>query len=184
MNFDQRLKLLNLILKEKELQPLKEWMLKIGFLNQIGSLKHHDSYSGGLFDHSYKVSFLLEDFTIKYNLKWEKDRSPRLIGIGHDLCKWDNFIIDANGHFIKNPKLIDKRHGIRSAEILRKFVPDLTEEEFICVEHHMGFSVPEEQFPIHREALRKYPNAIWVHHADTLAAFIDINIDNLIKERK
>ena len=169
----QRSELLDEFLRDKELQSVKDWIMRTNFLNAPASTKYHGAYAGGLFDHSIKVAATLVELSEKNNLKWLKDRSPILIGIAHDFCKYDCYLWDEETQmFVYNPELKDDRHGDKSVEILRLLVPDLTEEEILCIRYHMGFTLPREDWDGYRESIRKYPNVLWTHQADMISAFI------------
>ena len=53
------------------------------------SFKCHGGWIGGNFDHSVKVTELLLEYTEKEGLKWEREESPYIIGLFHDMCKCD-----------------------------------------------------------------------------------------------
>ena len=169
-----REQLLNNLLVGKEFDKLREWLKEVEFVKQPATRQYHGAYEGGLFDHSYAVAMTLCELTQKNKLKWEKERSPILVGIAHDLCKFDSYrsADDGNG-FVWNEEQIDYRHGEKSADILKVLVPDLTQEEELCIRFHMGFTIPHEQWENYRQAIRLYPNVLWTHHADMLAAFIE-----------
>ena len=172
-NWQNRKDLLDELLYDKELGQVKEWILQTDFLRAPASTKYHGAYEGGLFDHSAKVAVTLVELTEKNNLKWLKSRSPILIGIAHDFCKFDAYLWDEETQrFVYNPDLKDDRHGDKSVDILKTIIFDLTEEEILCIKYHMGFTLPKEEWEGFREAIRKYPNVLWAHQADMISAFI------------
>lgn len=171
--YNERLEILNELLYDKELHQVKEWIVRTNFLSAPASRKYHGAYASGLFDHSAKVAVTLLELTERNNLKWLKERSPILVGIAHDFCKFDKYLWDEEAQkFVHNPNLEDDRHGDRSVDILKTLIPDLTEEEILCIKYHMGFTLPQEDWEGFMEAIRKYPNVLWTHQADMISTFI------------
>ena len=149
------------------------YLQEIGFFSAPASTRYHLAYEGGLFDHSFNVAKNLVKFTKDNNLKWQKERSPMLIGLLHDLCKADQYLKTGSG-FTWN-KSADGRHGIKSAEIARILVDDLTEEEFLCIEHHMGAFTDKAGWDAYNKAAHKYENVLWTHQADIYSTYITEN---------
>lgn len=143
---------------------------KLGFLDAPASTRFHLTYKGGLFDHSYNVAMNLMKFTKDNGLIWQKERSPLLIGLFHDLCKCDQYIPTSSG-FVYNSKA-DGRHGSKSAILAKELVPDLTEEEWLCIEFHMGAFTEKSEWSKYNAAGHKFPNVLWTHQADVYSTYI------------
>ena len=47
---------------------------------------------------------------------------------------------------------------------------DLTEEEMLCIRWHMGAYDNKDNWDILGRAIEKYPNVLWTHTADMVAA--------------
>jgi hypothetical protein len=160
-----------------------DWLIEQGFFMKPAAIKHHSNYTGGLFDHSFKVMQVLVDMTEKFGLEWQNPRSPYVVGMFHDLCKIDAYI-DENASDVvimgsgspvsKNPKwnynneCILKGHGDKSVMMLSQFMT-LTEEEIMCIRFHMGAYQTEDWDGFDR-AIRKYPNVLFTHTADMYAS--------------
>lgn len=71
---------------------LLEWLEKAGFYEAPASMKHRNTYPGSLFDHSYQVAYDLLRFTEKLGLKWEREESPLVVGMLHDVCKMEDYV--------------------------------------------------------------------------------------------
>lgn len=171
--YQDRIKMLDTFLYEEELQPVRDFLHHCSFLAAPASRAYHGAYDGGLFDHSYEVAKTLQELTDNNNLTWQKSRSPKLVGICHDLCKIDQYIKDYDsGIYTYNPYCFDWRHGEKSVDIIRQVMPDLTEEEELCIKYHMGFTLPKEEWDNWRDAIKKYPNVLWTHQADMISSFI------------
>lgn len=159
-----------------------------GFFTAPASAKYHGAYEGGLYDHSKQVFLRLQELTERNDLSWQRDESPFIIGMFHDLCKCDQYkkVYDkeldckANGevveiiekfHYEYNPNTLLKGHAVKSLIILSQFI-NLTEEEMLCIRYHMG-PYEKEEWAEYDTAIRKYQNVLWTHHADMLASKID-----------
>ena len=157
-----------------------------GFFHVPASTKYHGNYPGGLFAHSFAVANLLVTLTDNNNLHWEKPRSPYIVGMFHDLCKIDQYRHPKTGEICEgdirypvyddksweyNPDTLLKGHGDKSVMLLSQFYT-LTEEEIVCVRYHMGAYTEKEEWQDYTRAIYRYPNALWTHQADMIAAHI------------
>lgn len=107
-----------------------------GFFTAPASTKYHGNYEGGLFDHSYEVANTLLYLTKTHHLIWRDPRSPLIVGMFHDLCKMDNYIL-VDGHYEYATDTLLKGHGDKSVMMLSEYFK-LTEEEIMCIRYHMG----------------------------------------------
>jgi len=163
-----------------------KWLDEIGFFDAPASTKYHGAYEGGLYDHSRAVCLRLLELTDNNHLTWQRDSSPFIVGMFHDLCKCDQYV-KADGarmkgnetliygpelyHYEYNTNTLLKGHGSKSVMIVSmRFA--LTEEELLCIRYHMGAYEKEEwaEFDI---AIHKYQNVFWTHAADMLASKVD-----------
>lgn len=101
----------------KEYEWLELSLLTIGFFECPASIKHHGAYEGGLFDHSFTVAKCLRSLTDRLELKWEREESPELVGILHDICKTLKFKKMPSGEFEYIPEA-PQGHGDLSVEML------------------------------------------------------------------
>ena len=171
---------------------LKEWLIENGFFAAPASTKYHGAYEGGLYDHSRGVTLRLVELTENNKLQWQKEDSPFIVGMFHDLCKIDQYVkapgiksdnpafgivqYDAGFHYEYNTKTVLKGHGTKSIMLLSQFMA-LTEEEVLCIRYHMGAYGNEEEQKVEwaclDEAIKKYSNVLFTHAADMLASKID-----------
>ena len=144
-----------------------------GFFTAPASTKYHGNYEGGLFDHSLQTMDALVDLSMRNRLTWIRPESPYIIGMFHDLCKIDAYKIDPENpeKWTYNSDLLIKGHGDKSAMILSTIM-QLTEEEMLCIRYHMGAFTDKEEWNYYNRAICKYPNVLWTHHADMLAAHV------------
>ena len=160
-----------------------------GFFTAPASTKYHGAYEGGLFDHSLCVYKNLKNITQRMELTWQRPESPFIIGMFHDLCKYDQYkkvfesvveyqigdnhmlVPEEKYHYEYNTDTLLKGHGSKSVMILSRFL-SLTEEEMVCIRYHMG-AYEKEEWAEFDKAIRMYPNTLWTHTADMLASKVD-----------
>lgn len=161
------------------------WLTANGFFTQAASTKYHGNYEGGLFDHSLTVTEQLVRMTDVLGLKWKRPESPWIVGMFHDLCKIDNYLMvveeegiqffgsdDVKGrqvHFEYNNDCILKGHAEKSIILLSQFMT-LTEEEILCIKFHQGAYDGQATWNAFDKAIRKYETVLWTHTADMYAS--------------
>lgn len=145
----------------------------LGYFTQPASTRFHGAYEGGLFDHSLEVAKALMDLTDILNLKWDRQSSPLVIGLFHDLCKCDNYVFDRESNkYIFNQDVILPGHGDKSVIMLQQLLP-LTDEEIACIRWHMGaYETDIKMWNYYGQAIEKYPNVLYTHMADMIASKI------------
>jgi hypothetical protein len=146
---------------------LMDYLQDNNFTKQAASTKYHGSYEGGLLEHSVNVTTALLDLTERMELHWEKPRSPYLVGLMHDLCKIDSYIKTPDG-FVWNRNQL-RGHGDKSVYLLKEFVTDLTDEEWLCILYHMGAYMDRAYWDKLAQAQKTCPNVFWTHVADMIA---------------
>lgn len=146
---------------------------QIGFFTAPASTRFHGCYEGGLFDHSLEVGRQLVNMTEKLGLEWADERSPRIVGMLHDVCKCEEYLWDIeNNCYIRNPDLIFDGHGQKSVMILQQCI-NLTEEEIACIRWHMGaYEKDTRLWGYYGRAIEAYPNVLYTHTADMIASKI------------
>lgn len=160
------------ILKKNE--KLDKWLVENGYYEAPAAMKHHGAYAGGLYAHSLAVAAELQNLTEKLGLEWEREESPILIGLLHDVCKTDDYIIKAseNTESIEwNKNALYSGHGEKSLIMLMGII-ELTEEEKACIRYHMGAFTDQKEWSYYSGAVKKYPNVLYTHTADMIASQI------------
>lgn len=157
-------------------QEFADYLTVNGFYNAPASTKYHGNYAGGLFDHSFAVMNFLVELSAKNNLKWQRAESPFIVGMFHDLCKIDSYVPVLDGDKVVvgweyNSDTPIKGHGDKSIILLSQHLT-LTEEEVLCIRYHMGAFVEKEEWRDYTNAIHKYPNVLWTHHADMIASHV------------
>lgn len=151
-------------------EEFKQWLIENSFFTAPASI-HHGAYSGALFDHSMAVANTLLSFTKRLELKWEDGRSPLIVGVFHDFCKLDNYQRTDNEAWEYNNATLLPGHGDKSVMMLQQHIR-LTEEEMFCIRWHMGAFDDKENWNSYGRAVTRYPNVLYTHTADMVAARI------------
>lgn len=168
-----------------ENKPFTEWLTNNGFFSAPASTKYHGAEAGGLYTHSKAVADDLLHLTEDLKLKWQREESPFIIGMFHDLCKIDQYkeVVDEPGevmfgttepvgyksHYEYQETLING-HGAKSIIYISRFLT-LTEEEIMCIRFHMGAFYAEEK-EAYSKAVELFPNVLFAHTADMIASKI------------
>ena len=163
------------LLGERATDTFFDWLLSIGYYEAPAAIRHHGNHEGGLYKHSLEVAKQLDKLTNGLGLKWEREDSPRVVGLLHDICKTDDYIAsyeDERGtaYEYNKHKLMDG-HGDKSVIMLAGHFP-LTEEEAMCIRFHMGSFTDKDQWEYYSRAVKNYPNVLYTHTADMIASQI------------
>lgn len=156
-----------------------EELAELGFFTAPASIHHHGQYEGALFDHSLEVTKALVNLTEKLGLTWLRRESPLIVGMFHDLCKVDNYKRSAPPHgdasrgdeWEYNNAVLLPGHGEKSVIMVQQFFP-LTLEEILCIRWHMGAFDSKENWNNYGRSVTEYPNVLYTHTADMIAARI------------
>ena len=151
-------------------------LVNMGFFTAPASTKYHGAYEGGLFDHSYNVFQNLMHLDSAMGLKWEGKHPHEamfIIGFFHDLCKCDCYENQPDGTYKYRTDTLLTGHGEKSVMLLNKLCLELNDEIIACIRYHMGAFTDKEAWSSYTNAIHKYPNVLWTHTADMMAAHID-----------
>ena len=155
-------------------EAVLSYLCATNYFTAPSSFKCHGAWVGGNFDHSVKVLEHLLEFTSEENLKWDREESPYIIGLFHDLCKCDQrgFKQKSSGGLkIVSLKPTDDRHSEKSIELIEANITKLTDRERDCILYHMGeYGGDEEYKQQMTAAMASDPNIAIVQKADTIAA--------------
>ena len=171
MNEQQRIEEFRQITKGIFNDKQIEKLIDMGYFKAPASLSHHGTMEGDLYHHSKMIYMQLEEYTQKLYFSWKDRRSPIVIGFLHDLCKADDYIWE-DGKYVKNSASVLTGHGDKSAIMALQLFPELTDEEVMCIRYHMGAYEGQEKWKTLGNAIKSYPNILWVHHADMITSQI------------
>lgn len=160
---------------------LVQSLIKTEFFVAPASSSYHGDFDCGLFAHSIMVLGWLAYYTDKLNLTWHNPGNMFMSAMYHDLCKVDLYDFDYDKNkFVKRSDLFGG-HGLKSILYLQKLInehrilywdkgiePD--EEVLMCIRWHMGAYDEESNWGNLSEAIKKYPNILYMHLADMSAS--------------
>jgi len=164
------------LLGDRATNEFMDWLNQIGYFTAPAAKSHHGNYEGGLVDHSYCVGEELDKLTKKLDLKWNRPESPWVVGLLHDICKTDDYVIiqdnTANYQcFDYNKNTLYPGHGMKSIVMLGGHF-ELTEEEKMCIAFHMGAFTEKDEWKYYSNAVKMFPNVLYTHTADMIASQI------------
>lgn len=155
---------------------LSNFLDELGYFTAPAAISHHGNYIGGLYDHSKQVATELQNLTERLGLRWAHSRSPIIVGMLHDLCKCDDYVLSDEGVWTYNKNKLLPGHGDKSAmmaqQVMTPIQGGLTNEEMYCIRWHMGAFDDKENWQCYSAAVKIYHNVLYTHTADMIASQI------------
>ena len=184
--------------KEKLLYKLEN----SDFYTAPASTVFHNSFEGGLLDHTLNVYYQLVNLVQRNHITTYSDDTLKIVALFHDISKMNFYEVyvrnvkkysdkgrnsDAMGKFdwsaekgYKVKEATDRylfgTHGQNSERILSYFMPLSEEESAAIIWHHAGMDnglADKDLTPI----LNRYPLVVLLHVADMLATYITERTD-------
>ena len=161
-------------IKREGAAELLRWLKSTDFFTAPGSTRFHDSYHGGLADHSVNVFNELVRLLKAYPEVKVSTETAAIVTLLHDVCKANCYKTELrnkkneHGQWIQVPVYTFQEdfafggHGSKSVYLVLKYM-DLTPEEAVAINCHMG---PENGNYAVNDAFRAHPLAFLVHTAD------------------
>lgn len=154
---------------------LLNWLHTTDFFTAPASTRFHESYKGGLVEHSLRVYLELRLLVDMYADKTPRD-SVIICGLLHDVCKANFYSettrnVKKNGVWTTEPFYkVDEQysfggHGSKSVYLVHKYVA-ITDDEAAAINTHMGAQGNDYSC---YETYRKIPLAMLLHTADMIA---------------
>lgn len=152
-------------------EELLAWLESTDFFEAPASTKYHESYAGGLAEHSVNVFHELARLVKIYPEVNVTPETVAIVALLHDVCKADCYKTEYRnrkneyGQWERYPAYTFKEdfvfggHGGKSVYLIQKFMP-LTYEEAAAINCHMGDN--NNCFDV----FRAFPLAFLVHTAD------------------
>lgn len=170
------------LIKRPGADELLAWLESSDFFYAPASTRFHGNYEGGLCEHSVNVYEELVRLANAYPEIKIKAESAAIVTLLHDLCKigcykpcvqrrringvWHN---TAGWEFQEDFPY--GGHGSKSVYLAQRFI-DLTEEEAVAINCHMGFADrPADDFKLGK-VYDAYPLAWLAHVADESATYV------------
>lgn len=177
-NKERFLEIVNTNIKRDGIDKLVNYLEKSDFFTAPASTRFHDSYSGGLLDHSLRVYDRLKELVETYKIDTTEE-TIAIISLFHDLCKVDCYSVEQRWRKDENNqweqydtyKFDEKRHygghGSKSVFIVNFYIK-LTFEEATAINCHMGLCGDSNDYAV-GDAFRTYPLAYLLHVADMMS---------------
>lgn len=164
--------------KREGIEELIAFLEKTDFYTAPASTRFHNSFEGGLLQHSLNVYECLKKLV---GNEWSED-TIAIVALLHDICKINSYKVDyrnkkdETGTWVKEPyfttdDLMPLGHGEKSVMIISEFIK-LSKEELYAIRWHMGGFEPKENYSYISKAYEKYPLAVYTHMADIMATYI------------
>lgn len=147
----------------------EEWLQENGYYTAPAGMKHHGNYRAGLLNHSVEVTHWLIQLTNIGLFEWQREESPYIVGMLHDICKIDSYKKVNDNEYEWNKETLYTGHGDKSLMILSSHIL-LTDEEAACIRYHMGAFTDKEEWANYSRAVKEYPNVLFTHSADMIAS--------------
>ena len=176
-------------IKRDGIDNLMEYLAKHDFYTAPASTRFHESYEGGLCEHSLKVYDQLKVLINCYKeiipeLNNISEETIAIVALFHDICKVDCYKSSLRNAFDEETKSWHKvpyyvfeekkkfgGHGSKSVWICMNYMK-LTFEEATAINCHMG---PNGTDYACMDAYRDYPLAFLLHTADMAATVPGLN---------
>lgn len=162
------------------IEKVIDFLLNTDFFTAPASTKYHNSFEGGLADHSLNVYEELKEKAYMYGDCLTKE-TIIITSLLHDLCKVNFYVkgfrnVKENGTWVQKEvwEVKDQEpmgHGEKSLWLLSKMI-ELTDQEAYMIRYHMGFTEPKDTWIHLNNALDKYPEIILLHTADLEASYM------------
>lgn len=178
--------------KREGIENLISWLdNETDFKTAPASTQYHNSYVGGLMQHSLNVYYAMLDFQPIIEFYELKDDTLILTALLHDLCKVNCYYGSlknkkVDGEWVQVPYYeYDDRcplgHGEKSVILIQQYIK-LTMLEIQMIRWHMGFTNNEDLRALSK-AFRLYQPALLLHWADASATFIKEGAPEDVPER-
>lgn len=161
---------------------LLKWLETTDFYTAPASTRFHGDYTGGLCEHSVNVFEELVRLLKAYPEIKVTGETAAIVTLLHDLCKIGCYKTElrnkkVNGVWVQVPTYVFEEdfcyggHGSKSVYLIQKYM-NLTLEEAVAINCHMGFSDRNPGDYSLGNAYEQYPLAWLVHVADESATFV------------
>lgn len=171
-------------IKREGADKLLQWIESTDFFTAPASTRFHGSYEGGLAEHSVNVFNELARLKRVYPEVNVTAETAAIVALLHDLCKCNMYKVsmrnaknETTGQWEKVPYYeADEQfcyggHGAKSVYLIMKHM-QLTDEEAVAINCHMGFSDrPTGDYTLGK-AYEHYPLAWLLHAADESATWM------------
>ena len=185
-NKERFLEIYNKYIKREGADKLLDYLEKSDFFTAPASGRFHNSFEGGLLDHSLNVYDALRGYLESprakdvYGFSYS-DESIAIVSLLHDLCKIGVYkksfrnVKDESGAWKKVPSYeyednMPYGHGEKSVYIISGYMR-LTREEAFAIRYHMGYSSEFDDVRNVSKSFEMFPLAFALSTADSEATY-------------
>ena len=187
-NKERFIDIVNKNIHREGIDKLMDYLEKSDFYTAPASTRFHDSYEGGLLDHSLRTYDHLKKLVDDYGLLDDKiitEEMIAIIALFHDLCKVDFYKVEQRWRKNENNQwesydtyAVDEQfsfggHGSKSVFIVQSFIK-LRKIEASAINCHMGMCGDSNDLSV-GDAFRKYPIVYLLHVADMMSTIPGLN---------
>ena len=182
-------------IQREGVEKLRSFIEKSDFMNAPASTKYHSDFKGGLLIHTLNVYCCLyykrEEMVWKDILSPLSDEQLAVLALCHDFHKLYFYASDVrnkkvysetgtksdnNGRYdwVSVPfYTVDDKYPLGSGEksviFLMQFLK-LSMKEIMMLRWHHGYAVSKDEYKLFEDAVKKYPEVLALHQADTEAS--------------
>ena len=168
--------------KRQGADDLLNWLESTDFFEAPASTRFHGDHAGGLCEHSVHVWEEMLRLLNAYPEVKVSGETAAIVTLLHDLCKIGCYKTElknqkVNGVWVQRPAYVFNEdfcfggHGSKSVYLAQKHI-NLTDEEAVAINCHMGFSDRGPGDYSLGNAYEQYPLAWLLHVADESATWI------------
>ena len=164
--------------KRENIEQLIQWLDTTDFKYAPASTQYHNSFKGGLLQHSLNVYYcMIGDFKTQIDFMEIPQDTLILTALLHDICKIDCYvestrnIKDETGKWITVPyyqydELLPWGHGQKSVILILQHGVMLNNTEISMIVNHMGYSESDDPRRVGK-LFRVCPQSNILHWADS-----------------
>lgn len=173
--------------KRPNIEKLIQWLDESDFKYAPASTQYHNSFRGGLLQHSLNVYYAMYDFKPWLDFFELEDDTIKITALLHDICKvycYDvstrNTKVDGNWVTVPYYSWNEQEplgHGSKSVMLINEYGVQLTKTERAMILNHMGFSADDNDERRISKLFRICPQSLVLHCADLEATMIIESFD-------
>ena len=168
--------------KRPNIEKLIQWLDESDFKYAPASTQYHNSFRGGLLQHSLNVYYAMYDFQTWLDFFEIPKESIIITALLHDICKVYCYEVSTRnvkneqGQWVTVPYYSWNEqeplgHGAKSVMLINEYDVKLTKTERAMIVNHMGFSSNDDERRVSK-LFRICPQSIVLHCADLEATMI------------
>jgi len=175
---EEFIKLYNTHITRYGAKQLLEYLERTDFFEAPASTRFHESYKGGLVEHSVRVFQELEKMPEVADTPKE---TIALVALLHDICKVNFYTTEmrnkkVDGKWVQVPfYTVDDKlplgHGEKSVLLISSMM-NLSMEEMMAIRWHMGAYSGQQDWNTLGRAYEMYPLVLLTHMADMKATYL------------